>query len=414
MERVSAILDEYNNEYSEIWEGNLGTEDLDELNRLYPGYREMNPEEMDSEIDILRRKITGSEQPEEKEDIKREIEYVSHLKRMRISRNKETEAYLNATHGTLKEEVKTLVVLRRIAKAEVRRNDYSGKIDRLKGIIENLGFDPNEPEEELEAEEEERRKEEVRKKEEEDRRKAAELERMRPAEEAAERQRKAEAERKEAEIKILQETTRGDKKKTEYWKKKLEEWEKEKSKPKEEPKIFPKKPQVEDEPKEPKIEKPYRGKEPKKVSRGKKTEEPLPGVDTEWIKDTFNFENLLFQVAEDTIPEDDQPIFSDDSTEIMLKDVREDLTRYERFKSWVKDNFGFVLAGIIVSVAALLTAIIIQTRKLSSMTANSTHRGGGPSPSPFPDIVSKLIKFISSNLWVVAVGIGIILLYMNS
>ncbi|CAB3989891.1 Hypothetical predicted protein [Paramuricea clavata] len=371
---------------------------------------------MDSEIDILRRKVTGPGELDEKEVIIKEIEYVSQLRRMRISRNKETEAYLNATHGTLKEEVKTLVVLRRIAKVEVRRNNYSGKIDKLKGIMEKLGFNPNEPEEELEVEEEERRKEEVRKKEEEERRKAAELERKRLAEEAAERQEKAEVERREAEIKRLQETTRGDKEKTEYWRKKLEEWEKQKSKPKEEPKIFPKKPQVEEEPKKPKTEKPYRGKEPKKASRGKKTEEPLPGVDTEWLKDTFNFENLLLEVAEDSIPEDDQPIFSGDSTEIMLKNVREDLTRYERFKSWVKDNFGFVLAGVMVSVVALLTAIIIQTRKLSSMIAYSSHEGGGPSPSPFPlpNIVSKLIKFISSNLWVVAVGIGIILLYMNS
>ncbi|CAB4003950.1 Hypothetical predicted protein [Paramuricea clavata] len=309
---------------------------------------------------------------------------------MKTWKNSETEAYLNATHSTLKEEVKTLVVLRGIAKAEVRRNDYSGKIDRLKGIMENLGFDPNEPEEDLEAEEEERRKEEARKKEEEDRRKAAELESKRLAEEAAERQRKAE--RKEAEIKRHHELSR------------------------EEPKKIPKKPQPEEEPKKPKTEKPYRGKEPRKPNRGKETEEPVPGVDTEWLEDTFNFENLLFHVAEDSIPEEDQPIFSGDSTEIMLKGDREDLTRYERFKSWVEDNFGFVLAGIIVSVAALLTAIIIQTRKLSSMSADSTHRGGGPSPSPFPlpDIVSKLIKFISSNLWVVAVGIGIILLYMNS
>ncbi|CAB4009114.1 Hypothetical predicted protein [Paramuricea clavata] len=317
------VYNNYNNEYYEIWEGDLGAEDLDELNKLYPGYREMKPEDMDSEIDILRRKITGPEQLEEKEDIKREIEYVSQLRRMKTWKNSETKLYLNATHRTLKEE--------------------------------------------------------------------------------------------EAETKRRREAVESDKEKTEYWRKKLEEREKEKYKPKEEPKKEPKE-EPKEEPNKPKTEKPYRGKEPKKSNRGKETREPLPGVDTEWVEDTFNFENLLFQVAEDSIPEDDQPIFSGDSTEIMLKDIREDLTRHERFKSWVEDNFGFVLAGVMVSVAALLSAIIIQTRKLSSMTADSTHGGGGPSPSPFPlpDIVSKLIKFISSNLWVVAVGIGIILLYMNS
>jgi hypothetical protein len=68
-----------------------------------------------------------------------------------------------------------------------------------------------------------------------------------------------------------------------------------------------------------------------------------------------------------------------------------------------------------VSVAALLTAVIIQTRKLASRAANST-REGGPSPEPFPlpDIVRKLIKFISSNLWVIAVGLGLVLLYKSS
>ena len=410
MDRVSTFLDEYNSEYYEIWEGDLGTEDLDELDKLYPGYREMNPENMDSEIKVLRRKITGPEPSEEKEDINREIKYVSQLRKMKTLKNLETEAYLNATHSTLKEEVKTLVVLRRIAKAAVRRYDYLGKIDRLKGLMKNLGFDPNEPEEELEVEEEEHRQEEARKKEEEERRKAAELERKRLAEEATERQRKAEFERKEAEIKRQQEFVKDDKEKTEYWRKKLEEWEKEKSKPKE----IPKRPKAEEEPKEP-----YRNKEPKKPKQKepkgskqkepKNPEEPLPGVDTEWFKDTFNFEGLLFQVAEDAIPvEEYQPIFRDASTETMLKGVREDLTRYERFKSWVKDNFGIVLAGIIVSVAALLTAIIIQTRKISSMVANSTHRGVDP---PLPDTASKIIKFISSNLWEIAVGAGIILLY---
>jgi hypothetical protein len=406
MDRVSTILDEYDSEYSEIWEGDLGTEDLDELDQLYPNYREMNPENMESEIEVLRRKITRPEPSEEKEDIKREIEYVSQLRRMKTLKNLETEAYLNATHSTLKEEVKTLVVLRRIAKAAVRRHDYLDKIDRLKGLIEKLGFDPNKPEEELEVEEEEHRQEEARKKEEEERRKAAELERKRLAEEATERQRTTEFKRKEAEIKRQQEFTKDDKEKTEYWRKKLEEWEKEKSKPKEildEVYVATQVPKAEEEPKEP-----YRNKEPKKSKQEepKKPEE----VDTEWFKDTFNFEGLLFQVAEDAIPvEEYQPIFRDASTETMLKGVREDLTRYERFKSWVKDNFGILLAGIIVSVAALLTAIIIQTRKISSMVANSTHRG--VDPSQLPDTASKTIKFISSNLWLIAVGAGIILLY---
>ncbi|CAB3987953.1 Hypothetical predicted protein [Paramuricea clavata] len=413
MERVSTILDEYSSEYSEIWGGDFRAEELDELDRLYPNYKEMEPEDMDSEIEILRRRM-GTEESDEREDIQREIEYVSQLRRMKVWKNSETEAYLDATHNTLKEEVKTLVVLKRIAKAEVRRNNYSERINRLKEIIKNLGFNPNEPEKELEVEEEERRKEEPAKKEEEDRRKAAELERKRLAE-AAEIERKKNA---EAEIKRRLESLKDDKEKTEYWRKKLEEWEKEKSKPEEPKKSQPEKPKKSqpEELKKPRVKEPKKPefKEPKKVDISEKSEEPA-GPDTEWVDNTYNFEGLLFQVAEDSIPEDDQPIFSGDSTETMVKDVRKDLTRYERFKSWVEDNFGVVIAGIIISVAALLTAVIIQTRKLSSKAANFSNKGSGSDsqPRPLPDVANKLIKFISSNLWKIAIAVGIALYVYN-
>ncbi|CAB3999773.1 Hypothetical predicted protein [Paramuricea clavata] len=413
MERVSTILDEYSSEYSDIWEG-LEDEDIDRLDKLYPSYREMEPEVMDSEIEILRSQAMGTEDPNENRDIRMEIEYVSRLKRIKVRKRSETEVYLDATHGTLKEEVKTLVVLKRIAKAEFKRTNYSERIDRLKKIIKNLGFDPNEPEKELEVEEEERRKEEAAKKEEEDRRKAAELERKRLAE-AAEIERKKNA---EAEIKRRLESLKDDKEKTEYWRKKLEEWEKEKSKPEEPKKSQPEKPKKSqpEEPKKPRGKEPKKPefKEPKKVDIGEKSEEPA-GPDTEWVDNTYNFESLLFQVAEDSIPEDNQPIFSGDSTETMVKDVREDLTRYERFKSWVEDNFGVVIAGIIISVAALLTAVIIQTRKLSSKAANFSNKGSSSDsqPRPLPNVANKLIKFISSNLWKIAIVVGIALYFYH-
>ncbi|CAB3994700.1 Hypothetical predicted protein [Paramuricea clavata] len=408
MERVSTILDEYSSEYSEIWGGDFRAEELDELDRLYPNYKEMEPEDMDSEIGILRRQV-GTGESDEKGDIQREIEYVSQLKRMKVWKNSETEAYLNATHNTLKEEVKTLVVLKRIAKAEVRRTNYSERINRLKEVIKNLGFNPNEPEKELEVEEEKRRKEEAVKKEEEDRRKAAELERKRLAE-AAEIERKKNA---EVEIKRRLESLKDDKEKTEYWRKKLEEWEKEKSKPEEPGKSKPEKPEKSQpgKPEKPRVKEPEL-KEPKKADISETSKEPA-GPDTEWVDNTYNFEGLLFQVAEDSIPEDDQPIFSGDSTGAMVKDVRKDLTRYERFKSRVEDNFGVVIAGIIISVAALLTAVIIQTRKLSSRAANFSNKGSDSQPGPPPDVSSKLIKFISSNLWKIAIAVGIALYVYN-
>jgi hypothetical protein len=410
MGRVGNILNEYDEEYDDM--------DMEKMDRLYPGYTEMDADAMSSEIDILRRKADGAEESGEREDIEKELGYVSRLMEKKARRDKETEYYLSSTHKTLKEEIKTLLVLGRMAKGRELRRDYVSRIGQITDIIENLGFDPNEAGDELDAEEGSRRREEEEK-----------AERERLAEEAAERYREAEAERERLALEAKIEAAEGDKDKTEYWKMKLEEWEREKSKPKE-----PEKPdkgkELEklDRGKEPK--RPHRGEEywkvrreewekSKKPDKGKKPEKSVPGVDTEWLKDTFNFENILFQVAEDAIPEEDQPIFSGDSKEIMLKDVREDLTRYERFKSWVEDNLGVVIAAVMVSVAALLTAVIIQTRKLASRAANSTHGGGpspepSPSPFPLPDIVRKLIKFISSNLWVIAVGLGLVLLYKSS
>jgi hypothetical protein len=408
MGRVSNILDEYDEEYDEM--------DMEKMDRLYPGYTEMDAGAMSSEIDILRRKADGAEESGEREDIEKELGYVSRLMEKKARRDKTTEYYLSSTHETLKEEIKTLLVLGRMAKGRELRRDYASRISQITDIIKNLGFDPNEALDELDAEEERRRREEEEK-----------AERERLAEEAAERYREAEVERERLALEAKIEAAEGDKDKTEYWKMKLEEWEREKLKPKPDKGKELEKPDRGKEPKKSdKVKRPHGGEEhwkvrleewekSKKPDKGKKPEKSVPGVDTEWLKDTFDFENILFQVAEDAIPEEDQPIFSGDSKEIMLKDVREDLTRYERFKSWVEDNFGVVIAAVMVSVAALLTAIIIQTRKLASRAANSTH-GGGPSPEPFPlpDIVRKLIKFISSNLWVIAVGLGLVLLYKSS
>ena len=267
--------------------------------------------------------------------------------------DKVTEYYLSSTHESLKEEIKTLLVLGRMAKGRELRRDYVSRIGQIMDIIENLGFDPNEAGDELDAAEGSRRREEEEKAERErlaeeaaERYREAEAERERLAEEAAERYREAEAERERLAPEAKTEAAEGDKDKTEYWKTKLEEWEREKSKPKE-----PEKPNKGKE-----LEKPDRGKEPKKPNKAKGPKRPhrgeehwkvrleewekskkpdkgnkpaksVPGVDTEWLKDTFDFENILFQVVEDAIPEEDQPIFSGDSTEIMLKDVREDLTR---------------------------------------------------------------------------------------
>ncbi|CAB4014060.1 Hypothetical predicted protein [Paramuricea clavata] len=358
MERVSGMLDEYDEEYSDIWEGDLSNAELEELDTKYPGYREMDVTTMDSELDVLSRK---------------------------------------SPEGKGKE-----------AKAGVRKSDYGGKLTKVKGVLEKLGFDPNEPEEELQKEEELRQEEARKKKEEEDRRKEEEKRRL-------EEQKKLEEERKkhmaEVERKRIEESIKaaaaGEKEEREYWKRKLEEWDKERAKPKEPEKVKPKK-QPEDTKEQPKKQP---KEQPEKVKPKEKPEkETSAEVDSEWVDETYNFESLLFQTVEDTISVEDQPVYSGDTKEILLRNVREDLTRYEKFKSWVERNFAGILAGITVSVAALLTTIIILSRKLASVTAEAASGCGGPSPSPSddPNPGEKVIKFLSSNLWVIAIGLALL------
>jgi hypothetical protein len=110
-------------------------------------------------------------------------------------------------------------------------------------------------------------------------------------------------------------------------------------------------------------------------------------------------------VTEDAIPIEDMPVFTDDSRKVILKDIREDLNRHERFKSWVVNNFGFIIPAVLVPVAALITAVIIQTRKLASKASK-----GGPATFQLPDIV-RMPGYVSSNLWVIAAGSGLVLLY---
>jgi hypothetical protein len=410
MGRVGSILDEYDEDYVDIG-------DMEKMNRLYPGYLEMSADALKSEVGILRRNADDAVETGEWEDIDEELWYASRLLKKKVQRDDTTKFYLSTTHETLKEEIKTLLVLGRIAKGSERRRDYASKIGQIAGIIKDQGFDPNEAWDELHAENEgERLAEEAARK-----YREAEAERGRSALEAARKYREAEAERGrsalEAAGKYREGLAEDDTDKTEYWKKKLEKHDMEKLKPE-----VARNPEKSDrgKPKEPDIVKksgkPYRGKEPKrsrleerekskKPDMGKKPEKLVPGVDPEWARDTYTFENILFQVTEDAIPIEDMPVFTDDSRKVILKDIREDLNRHERFKSWVVNNFGFIIPAVLVPVAALITAVIIQTRKLASKASK-----GGPATFQLPDIV-RMPGYVSSNLWVIAAGSGLVLLY---
>ena len=309
-----------------------------------------------------------------------------------------------------------------MTKATVRKIDYTEKLEKVKGMLRNLGFDPEEVEEEVKAEEARRkevgahRKEEEKKRlEEENRRKEEEAHRMEEEEERLEETRKHTIK-----------ADKSDKEKSEYWREKLEEWDKERAKPKEpeREKVKPSDEQPKPIDKDDSTEKKETVDIPHKDNRQPEdiplpTEEDHEELDDtradKWADETYTFESLLFQTADNTVDVNEDPIYHGDAKEKLLQDVREDLTRYQRFKSWVERNFAGIIIGMLISTAALLTTVIILSRQLAVSVAAGRKGGSGntPSSSPCGDTtpIAKVITGLSSNLWVIV--LGSVLVYMR-
>ena len=102
-----------------------------------------------------------------------------------------------------------------------------------------------------------------------------------------------------------------------------------------------------------------------------------------------------------------------------------DLTRFERFKQWTKKNFG-VISAVAISVAGIITTIVMGARNVIKKGARATSKFAktlakmGEKAVPIIggllNLTAKLLTsgadvvgYLSKNLWLLAVGLGILL-----
>ena len=100
---------------------------------------------------------------------------------------------------------------------------------------------------------------------------------------------------------------------------------------------------------------------------------------------------------------------------------RNDLTRYERFKKWAKENIAGVSA-VVISVAGIITTVVIAGRKAVKQGAKAVGKFGkalanlakkaAPAIATILNILAlaltwgaKALEFLSRNLWIVALAI---------
>ncbi len=110
---------------------------------------------------------------------------------------------------------------------------------------------------------------------------------------------------------------------------------------------------------------------------------------------------------------------SEDALSMIQEEVeRNDLTRFERFKKWAKENITGVSA-VAISVAGIVTAVVISGRNAVKKGAKAVGQFGkalanlakkaGPAIATILNILAqvltwaaKALEFLSRNLWIVA------------
>ena len=108
--------------------------------------------------------------------------------------------------------------------------------------------------------------------------------------------------------------------------------------------------------------------------------------------------------------------------------IENDVTRYNRFKLWVRENFGTVaiFSSLVIAIAGLITGLIIKSRDTIRTAASAAYKRSeflikltkvmGKILEPALRVLSKLLSFIgdilgwiSENLWVVPIFVVILL-----
>ena len=110
---------------------------------------------------------------------------------------------------------------------------------------------------------------------------------------------------------------------------------------------------------------------------------------------------------------------SEDALSMIQEEVeRNDLTRFERFKKWTKENLVGVSA-VAISVAGIVTAVVISGRNAVKKGAKAVGQFGkalanlakkaGPAIATILNVLAqvltwgaKALEFLSRNLWIVA------------
>ena len=106
-----------------------------------------------------------------------------------------------------------------------------------------------------------------------------------------------------------------------------------------------------------------------------------------------------------------------------------DVTRYNRFKRYIRENFGTlaVFSSLVIAIAGLITGLILKSRNAIRTVAGAAYRGSefltkltktlGKVMEPFLKILSKflgyfrdLLGWISENMWVIPVFVTVMLL----
>ena len=89
------------------------------------------------------------------------------------------------------------------------------------------------------------------------------------------------------------------------------------------------------------------------------------------------------------------------------ENVDNDVTRYNRFKRYVRDNFGTlaVFSSLVIAIAGLITGIIIKSRNTIRTIAGAAYSGSEllMELSKTLGNIMDILGWISENLWVVPV-----------
>ena len=109
--------------------------------------------------------------------------------------------------------------------------------------------------------------------------------------------------------------------------------------------------------------------------------------------------------------------------------IENDVTRYNRFRNYIRENFGefAIFSSLIIAIAGLIIGLIMKSRDTIRKTATAAYNGSkflmelaktlGTIAKPILKILSKFLSYfghilawISENMWVIPVFVTIMVI----